>query len=198
MKKALHNKESQTFLKSLISNQNELSYQDIINQLAHTKKTLSKATIRYILENLYIDEKEIRSLAEFEIDTYCRKRLFKNAHCEVLILSWLNGQRSKIHDHLGSICGVKILSGQAIETTFVRIHNQHIFAIKSEYYEQGDVIVSIDNDIHQISNLQDNYKELITLHIYSPPLQSFRQYQLETAKTSWFSSKNSYSWFYEI
>ena len=74
-------------------------------------KPLSLATIRFILENVDLQDDEIKSLASFDEDNYCRKRLFKNQHCEVLILSWLNGQRSKIHDHLNTACGVRVLKG---------------------------------------------------------------------------------------
>ncbi|MCZ8499626.1 hypothetical protein O9929_23970 [Vibrio lentus] len=52
-------------------------------------------------------------MASFDKETYCRQRLFKNDHCEVLILSWLNGQRSKIHDHLNTSCGVKKFYGRS-------------------------------------------------------------------------------------
>ena len=58
--------------------------------------------------------------------------------------------------------------------TFMRL-NQHI--------TEGSVTVSMDNDIHQISNLQADDKPLVTLHVYSPPLSQFHLYQLEKRPT---------------
>jgi hypothetical protein len=40
------------------------------------------------------------------------------------------------------------------------------------------VLTNQDQDIHQISNLQPDNVDLITLHIYSPPLLVMGQYSL--------------------
>jgi cysteine dioxygenase len=37
---------------------------------------------------------------------------------------------------------------------------------------------SQDTDTHQVSNLQPAGRDLVTLHIYSPPLQAMRKYSL--------------------
>ncbi len=107
-------------------------------------------------------------------------------------------QRSKIHDHLGTSCGVKVLAGEATETVFERAPNKHIYATESNIYEAGSVTASIDDDIHQISNLQADNETLVTIHIYSPPLKQFRLYKLESAETNWFDSESMSSWIYEI
>jgi len=198
MSQSSGNLESQSVLPLMFNDEESLSYQDFIQQLEHTSKPLSISKIRYVLDNLYLSEHQIKELAEFKDETYCRKRLFKNEHCEVLMLSWLNGQRSKIHDHLGTSCGVKVLSGQATETVFERAPNKHIYATESNVYEEGSVTASIDDDIHQISNLQANNEPLVTIHIYSPPLKQFRLYKLESAETDWFDSETMNSWIYEI
>ncbi|MCL9782907.1 cysteine dioxygenase family protein [Vibrio sp. S4M6] len=198
MSQSSQNVHSMSVLPLMLNEHESLTYCDFIQQLEHTTKPLSLSTIRFVLDNLYLSEHEIQELAEFKQNSYCRKRLFKNEHCEVLMLSWLNGQRSKIHDHLGTACGVKVLSGQATETVFERAPNQHIFATQSHVYEEGSVTASMDEDIHQISNLQDNNQPLVTIHIYSPPLKQFRFYKLESAETDWFDSETMSSWIYEI
>ena len=45
-------------------------------------------------------------------------------------LCWRNGQRSPIHNHRGSNCGVKVLRGVATETTFARAANGMIYAVR--------------------------------------------------------------------
>ncbi|WP_415674636.1 hypothetical protein [Vibrio neptunius] len=184
-------------LSALLDSDYRLNFQGFIEQIKLSNKPLSLATIRFILENVALDDTEIKALSSFDQDNYCRRRLFKNDHCEVLILSWLNGQRSKIHDHLNTACGVRVLHGEATETLFETAANGHIYASQSSHYQQGSVTVSKDNDIHQISNLQADDEPLVTLHVYSPPLQQFHLYQLEGGEPELLDLQQD-SWFYEI
>ncbi len=184
-------------LAALLDSDFRLSFASFIEQIQLVNKPLSLATIRFILENVDLQDDEIKSLASFDEDNYCRKRLFKNQHCEVLILSWLNGQRSKIHDHLNTACGVRVLKGEAIETLFETAENGYIYAAQSTHHREGSVTVSMDNDIHQISNLQADDKPLVTLHVYSPPLSQFHLYQLEKGQPELLDLQQD-TWFYEI
>jgi cysteine dioxygenase len=40
------------------------------------------------------------------------------------------------------------------------------------------VLVSLDADMHQVSNLQPGDADLVTLHVYSPPLRQMGTYSL--------------------
>jgi cysteine dioxygenase len=95
-----------------------------------------------------------------------------------LIICWRGGQRSPIHDHVGSNCAVKVLRGVATETIFERGPNGMIYATGSRILNAGEVCASADSDIHQVSNLEANENDLITLHLYSPPLISMNVYSL--------------------
>ncbi|MBU2896748.1 cysteine dioxygenase [Vibrio hepatarius] len=184
-------------LAALFDSDFRLNFQAFIEQIQLANKPLSLATIRFILEHVDLTDEEIKSLVSFDQDNYCRKRLFKNKHCEILILSWLNGQRSKIHDHLNTACGVRVLQGEATETLFETAPNGYIYASQSSHYPKGSVTVSRDNDIHQISNLQADGKPLVTLHVYSPPLSQFHLYQLEKGQPELLDLQQD-TWFYEI
>ena len=50
--------------------------------------------------------------------------------------------------------------------------------IAKAYHGAGAVCGSEDADIHQISNLQPDGQELITLHVYTPPLGRVGNYSL--------------------
>ncbi|MCL1122905.1 cysteine dioxygenase [Shewanella surugensis] len=184
-------------LSALLDAGDHISFSGLIQQVQLFSKPLSLATICFVLENVMLSELEIKSLASFESDHYCRKCLFRNDHCEILILSWLNGQRSKIHDHLDTVCGVKVLLGQATETRFETAANGDIYATQSVQFDKENTTVSEDNDIHQISNLQADDQPLVTLHIYSPPLQQFHIYQLEDGKSVLLNAQQD-PCFYEI
>ena len=73
---------------------------------------------------------------------------------QALLLCWRNGQRSPIHNHRGSNCGVKVLRGVATETVFGRAPNGMVVADRSRDLPPGHICASADDDIHQMSNLQ--------------------------------------------
>src|SRR5260370_85125 len=85
------------------------------------------------------------------------------------VMCWRNGQRSPIHDHKGSSCGVRVLSGTLTETLFEFAPNGHVKASFSRDVLPGNVIGGEDSDMHQVSNLQAGNANLVTLHVYSPP-----------------------------
>ena len=45
----------------------------------------------------------------------------------------------------------------------------------------GAVLGSTDADVHQVSNLQADNADLVTLHVYSPPLVFMGTYDLTSA-----------------
>ena len=97
---------------------------------------------------------------------------------QALILCWRKGQRSPIHDHTGSSCGVRVLEGTATETSFAQTPDGYVYATGSRELPPGAVCGSQDADIHQVSNLQPGDADLITLHVYSPPLLHMGMYSL--------------------
>jgi cysteine dioxygenase len=96
----------------------------------------------------------------------------------LLVLCWRNGQRSPIHDHAGSACGVRVLRGTLTETRFAFAPNRLVVATGSRDYAPGSVIGSEDQDLHQVSNLQAGGADLVTLHVYTPPLAAMGTYSL--------------------
>ena len=96
------------------------------------------------------------------------------------------GQRSPIHDHRGSACGVRVIQGTATETLYERMPSGYIRAVSSRELFVDQVCGSFDDDIHQVSNLQDGNAKLITLHVYTPPLLNMRTYRMEDNHVSEF------------
>lgn len=129
---------------------------------------------------------EVQRYVHFRKDRYQRNLMFSGPSFQVLILCWRNGQRSPIHDHVGSNCAVKVLKGVATETVFEDAPNGMIFATGSRHLEEGSTTVSADTDMHQISNLQSDQSDLITLHVYSPPLLEMNAYSTDGAEVSRF------------
>jgi cysteine dioxygenase len=132
-----------------------------------------------------------KELAELEVDwaalaphllysarTYRRNLVKASRHYNLLVLCWKNGQRSPIHDHTGSSCAVRVLRGTMTETLFEFAANGHVKPTLSRDVPVGSVLGSADKDMHQVSNLQAGDADLITLHVYSPPLLVMGTYSL--------------------
>jgi cysteine dioxygenase len=123
---------------------------------------------------------DLASYMVFHPTRYVRNRVHEGPAYQALLLCWRNGQRSPIHNHRGSHCGVKVLRGVATETLFTRAPNGLVLPVASRDLPPGHTCASADQDIHQVSNLQAGSADLVTLHIYSPPLLRMEMFSLET------------------
>jgi cysteine dioxygenase len=123
---------------------------------------------------------DVISYLTFRPERYVRNRLHDGPAYQALVLCWRNGQRSPIHNHRGSHCGVKVLHGVATETIFTRAPNGLVLPVESRDLPPGHTCASSDDDIHQVSNLQAGGADLVTLHIYSPPLLRMEMFSLDT------------------
>lgn len=133
------------------------------------------------LKQLDITLADVRDVLHFSPERYQRNLLHAGPGYQALILCWRNGQRSPIHNHRGSSCGVRVLAGEAIETFFEHAPNGCVFATGSRVLRAGQVCGSQDDDMHQISNLQPGDADLVTLHVYSPPLLHMQVFSLDDA-----------------
>jgi cysteine dioxygenase len=121
---------------------------------------------------------EVAEHIRFSERGYTRNLVRGGPWYHLLVLCWKNGQRSPIHDHAGSACAVRVLRGIATETQFVFAPNGHVKAVCSVEHPPGSVLGSEDRDLHQISNLQPGMADLVTLHVYAPPLLHMGTYSL--------------------
>jgi cysteine dioxygenase len=140
------------------------------------RAALAELTARLAQANF--DLAELAPFMRYSPKTYSRNLVRAGPLYNLLVLCWKNGQRSPIHDHRGSSCAVRVLDGMMTETIFEFAPNGHIKPILSRDVAPGVTIGSQDTDIHQVSNLQASGKNLVTLHIYSPPLMVMGTYNL--------------------
>ncbi|MCI0681902.1 MAG: cysteine dioxygenase family protein [Gemmataceae bacterium] len=130
------------------------------------------------LRRLRVECGDVADYLCFSERQYMRNLMKAGAWYNIVVLCWKNGQRSPIHDHLGSSCGVRVLRGVATETLFDFAPNGQVRAVSSRDLPAGSVCGSQDTDVHQVSNLQAGNADLVTLHVYSPPLQQMGTYSL--------------------
>jgi cysteine dioxygenase len=130
------------------------------------------------LAELELDPSDLAEYVRFSERTYRRNLVRGGDWYNLWVLCWQNGQRSPIHDHRGSGCGVRVLEGTMTETLFEFAPNGLVKPTFSRDLEPGQVTGSEDTDLHQVSNLQADMANLITLHVYSPPLLIMGTYSL--------------------
>jgi cysteine dioxygenase len=123
--------------------------------------------LKRLMEEVSVDEASFGHCLRFGDSSYCKNLLYAGSTFQALIICWRPGQRSPIHDHKGSACAVRVLMGTATETRYEKTKNG-LRATGSSTVSENGVMTSEDLDIHEVSN--EHAKNLVTLHVYSPPL----------------------------
>src|SRR6266404_554488 len=131
-----------------------------------------------VLAAVEVQCEDVADFVRFSDKGYTRNLIRAGPWYNLLALCWKNGQRSPIHDHIGSSCGVRVVRGTLTETLFEFAPNGLVKATFSRDLPPGGVCGSQDTDMHQISNLQTGNADLVTLHVYSPPLMWMGTYSL--------------------
>lgn len=164
--------------------------QPLIDYLESVKGRPALDELKATLESIQVDAEDISDFVHYNERGYRRNRVFESDDVELLCLCWKSGQRSPIHDHAQSICGVKIIEGIATETTYETTPSGYIKPVRSRDYTVDFVMASQDADTHQIANLQGVETHLVTLHIYAPPLRKMKTYSIDSKKTDVYEPVN--------
>ncbi|MBI1902236.1 MAG: cysteine dioxygenase family protein [Planctomycetia bacterium] len=154
------------------------SLQSLVEYLERLERRAPLADLMARLAGIQIDFRDVAGYARFSERGYTRNLVCGGEWYHVVVLCWKNGQRSPIHDHAGSSCAVRVLRGVATETVFDFAPNGLVRAVTSRELAAGSVTGSQDSDLHQVSNLQAGDEDLVTLHVYSPPLLNMGTYSI--------------------
>ena len=136
---------------------------------------------------------ELRPHVSFKEGTYARHRVFLGEHAELPVLCWRPGQRTPIHDHNGSFGAVRVLDGVMWETIFEMEAERGLAYKYAREWRPGQITGADVPDIHQLGNPDVSGRDLITLHLYAPPLTSLNVYQVgrkDSYNTLWLNSWN--------
>ena len=131
-----------------------------------------------LIENTDIGADEIAPYLGFKTGNYSRHRVMKNTFDEMLVLCWKPGQRTPIHDHNGSHGAVFVHKGIMWETTFDYDSETGLSYRAHRELRRGGLTGSEIPDIHQLGNPDVSGRDLVTIHIYAPPLGVLKTYKL--------------------
>jgi len=137
------------------------------------------------LRDLKITREDVEDYVRFNDDSYRRNQIRLGKWYEALIICWGPGHKSYIHDHNGSSCAFRVIEGSAKEVicrpTGRTGEVPLVKPVDTRTLSQGNVCGSSSAHIHEVIN-PSNGEDLITLHIYSPPL-NMRIYAYDEAET---------------
>ena len=136
--------------------------------------------LREELSRLRITRDDLGGACRFSDEHYRRNIVRRTDDYELVALCWKPGQRTPIHDHAGSTCGLLVVEGDATETRFELDADGVARRVGRTVMGQGSVCASQDDDIHEVANLTE--RDLITLHCYSPPITQFHRYEEDSAE----------------
>jgi cysteine dioxygenase len=134
------------------------------------------------LEAVELSLDEIRAAVASDPLTYVRTLVHTGPAYEALIMCWLPSQHSPVHDHGGSACAVRVVSGAAVETVYTVDGAGLASPVSQSIFARGSVVCSFDADVHSLANALTGVaagESLVTLHIYSPALVASRKYPLK-------------------
>jgi cysteine dioxygenase len=138
--------------------------------------------IYHWLESVNISSEELQPYIGFKDGNYWRHRVCRTEFVEMLVLCWRPGHRTPIHDHNGSHGGVKVHEGPLWETIFTYDEQKGLGYESAREYAPGAVTGSDIPDIHQLGNPDVSERDLITIHVYAPPLGVLHTYKPGSTK----------------
>ena len=153
-------------------------FKDLAETLLTLESVPSLRELGVLIERTAISSSELQPYLGFKAGNYCRHRVMRNDFVEMLVLCWKPGQRTPIHDHNGSHGAVFVHEGIMWETTFEYDAETGLAYKAHRELRAGGLTGSELSDIHQIGNPDVSVEDLITIHIYAPPLGVLKTYKL--------------------
>ncbi|MCA1555195.1 MAG: cysteine dioxygenase family protein [Acidobacteria bacterium] len=150
--------------------------------LAALASAPTQSDLAAFLRKLELEPEELSAYLNFKPNTYTRRRVFRNDLCEMLVLCWLPGHRTAIHDHNGSYGAIRICEGAMEEEIFALNGAGEVEFDTTHARAAGEVTGTDVPDIHRIGNADGSGRRMITIHIYAPPLRVLNTYQPGSAE----------------
>ena len=124
---------------------------------------------------------DIESVCVFGTKAYRRNTISRSDQYELLALCWRSGHVTPIHDHQGSSCAFRVIEGRGTEIRYKKTASGLVCPVGCVDMSPGYVCAAQDDDIHQVANMQAPGVDLVTLHIYSPPIKKMHTYDFATS-----------------
>lgn len=173
-----HVESTTDFSAEVKEKQPPLSLRSLVHKLEAQQSCPSLEQLDEWLQNVKTTAEELQPYIGFKEGNYWRHRVCRNEFVEMLVLCWRPGQRTPIHDHNGSHGAVMIYEGMLWETIFNFDPDKGLSYKSGREHGPGEVTGAGVPDIHQLGNPDVSGQDLITIHIYAPPLGVLKTYKV--------------------
>jgi cysteine dioxygenase len=153
----------------------------LIEYLDSLSERADLAKLADLLSRASVARAEIEPVCIFGTQGYRRNIISSSPWYELLALCWRSGHCTPIHDHRGSSCAFRVVEGLGTEIRFTATPSGLVCPVATNRMPAGYVCAAEDEDIHQVANMQAPGQDLITLHIYSPPIQKMHTWKFATS-----------------
>lgn len=150
---------------------------ELIDYLDGVKGRVDLKVLAKLLSKLQLTRKDIEGACTFGLRGYKRNTISSSEHYELLALCWRSGHCTPIHDHRGVSCAFRVIEGTGTEIRFEVTPSSMVCPVATIPMAPGYVCAAADADIHQVANMQASGQDLVTLHIYSPPISKMHTYK---------------------
>ena len=115
----------------------------------------------------------------FSPSGYVRRRLYVGDLWEVLLMCWLPGQGTRVHDHGQCVGFTRTIFGELTEVTYRQSErNKPLRRVAVSKLSENTIGHETSRTIHRVSNEQK--MPALSLHLYSPPLRRYNAYDVDT------------------
>lgn len=158
------------------------TFTDLVETLNRQTAPPALEEINSWLSKVEISQLDLQPYLGFKEGNYWRHRVCRNEAVEMLIICWRPGQKTPIHDHNGSHGVVRVQQGLMQETIFTFDEQQGLCFDSGRECSQGTITGAGVPDIHQLGNPEVSGRDLITVHVYAPPLGVLKTYKLGSSQ----------------
>jgi cysteine dioxygenase len=163
------------------------SFKSLVEKLCTLREAPTFTDLSDWLFRAHVSPDDLRPFRFFKQGTYARHRVMRNQFVEMLILCWRPGQRTPIHDHNGSYGAVRVCEGVMWETMFALDNERKLYYQSAREWNTSEVTGADVPDIHQLGNPEVSGQDLVTLHIYAPPLGVLNTYKVGSREVGHYS-----------
>ena len=163
------------------------TFSELIEKLKSQTNPPALEEISFWLATVEISQLDLQPYLGFKEGNYWRHRVCRNDAVEMLIICWRPGQRTPIHDHNGSHGVVRVQQGVMWETIFSYDEEQGLNYDTARECPEGTITGADVPDIHQLGNPDVSGRDLITVHVYAPPLGVLHTYKLGSSEVDHYT-----------
>ena len=162
-----------------------LSLDDFICEMSREPvSALTHERLMDLTGRLRLSDDLIAGRTRFALGSYARNLVCRTETFELLVLCWLPGQASTIHDHAGSLNAIRVHRGELTSRVFApagAAGGGPMALVREDRVRPGQKLVGVDRGgIHQLADTSG--ADLVTVHVYAPALTEINVYALETAQ----------------